>query len=172
MPPVANIVIRKATSDDARSVLEMLRELEGEPNLNSAPGEMDISEEKERAFLQKMSDSADHAFFVALVDNAIVGSLGVHSPPRLALRHSANLGMSVRGNWRNQGIGSALLQRSIEWARMRQVARLSLTVYARNRDAIRFYERFGFEIEGHHPRMFCKNGEYLEGLTMGLLLDS
>lgn len=170
--PAKSVVIREATSDDARSLLGILRELEGEPNLNSAPGEVSISEDQQREFLQKMRDSADDAFFVALVEDEIVGSLGVHSSPRAALRHSVNLGMSVRESWRNLGIGSALLQRSIEWATERQVARLSLTVYARNRGAIRLYERFGFKIEGHHPRMFCKNGEYLEGLTMGLLLDS
>jgi putative acetyltransferase len=51
------------------------------------------------------------------------------------------------------------------------VRRVELTVYARNDGAIRLYERCGFAIEGRHRATFCKGGEYIDSLTMAMLIE-
>jgi GNAT superfamily N-acetyltransferase len=48
-----------------------------------------------------------------------------------------SIGIAVHPQFRAQGIGSALLQRGLEWAKETgTVRRMELTVYARNEGAI------------------------------------
>jgi RimJ/RimL family protein N-acetyltransferase len=86
--------------------------------------------------------------FVAARGGDIIGSLDFagHRKPQLA--HGGEFGMAVAKPVRNQGIGTALLGALVSWAPEHGVARLELRVFANNPDAIRLYERHGFEREG------------------------
>jgi ribosomal protein S18 acetylase RimI-like enzyme len=53
--------------------------------------------------------------------------------------------MSVNEGYRSQGIGKALMDRAYELARQHQVDSLTLSVWAFNTDAQRFYVNNGFE---------------------------
>jgi len=50
------------------------------------------------------------------------------------------------------------------------ITRVELQVFARNETAIRLYERFGSEVEGRRRRAVFRGGEYLDDLTMAVLL--
>ena len=101
----------------------------------------------------------------------VVGLVTVDGKRRLALRHCGVLGVSVRADYRGQGVGHALMARAIAWARAAGViTRIELQVLARNETAIHLYERRGFQHEGRHPHAFYRDGQYLDDLTMGLLL--
>lgn len=52
--------------------------------------------------------------------------------------------MYVPPDHRRRGIGAALVHEFRGWANRVQAERLSVTAYAANVDAIRFYEREGF----------------------------
>ena len=54
----------------------------------------------------------------------------------------------VRDEARNQGLGAALMEASIERARARGCARIELDTQERYHDARRLYERFGFRPPG------------------------
>ena len=68
-------------------------------------------------------------------------------------------------------MGSQLIQAALDWAQSTSVRRVELSVFARNDGAIRLYERFGVEIEGRHKQAICKRGQYIDTMTMALLLD-
>jgi ribosomal protein S18 acetylase RimI-like enzyme len=55
-----------------------------------------------------------------------------------------------------QGVGSALLRQALDWLRSHGFAEVSLWVIDGNRQAIEFYERFGFARDGSlcHREMF------------------
>jgi ribosomal protein S18 acetylase RimI-like enzyme len=102
----------------------------------------------------------------------IVGALNCTGGKRLAGRHAVILGISVHKHRRGQGVGKALMTRAIEWARSTGiVTRIQLEVYAHNAPAIHLYEKLGFEVEGRCRRSFRQDGEYVDTLIMGLLLD-
>jgi len=46
--------------------------------------------------------------------------------------------------WRGQGVGSRLVADFVEWAKGCGARRLSVSAYAANTDAVRFYRRHGF----------------------------
>ena len=52
--------------------------------------------------------------------------------------------MYVRPEFRRLGVGAELVERCLSWAREREASRASVTAYAANEGAIRFYEREGF----------------------------
>lgn len=52
--------------------------------------------------------------------------------------------LAVRSEWRQRGIGTALLRQAQEYARSRGKRTLTLEVSARNEDALRLYQRLGF----------------------------
>ncbi|MDB5488799.1 MAG: N-acetyltransferase [Reyranella sp.] len=50
----------------------------------------------------------------------------------------------VRGDRRSRGVGRCLLDAVLDWSRALGASHVEVAVHAFNRDARRFYERFGF----------------------------
>ncbi|MGH8626479.1 MAG: GNAT family N-acetyltransferase [Gammaproteobacteria bacterium] len=97
----------------------------------------------------EFAESDNSIVLVADAEEQVIGILECKGGTREAMRHVTSLSMSVRKEWRNSGVGSALLARAIEWAKATgTVKRIELFVYARNTAAIHLYRKFGFEEEG------------------------
>lgn len=108
---------------------------------------------------------------VAEIAGKIVGIINCRGNKRKAIRHAVTLGMSVDQDWRGQGIGGQLITRAIEWAKSAgSIKRIELAVFERNTIAIHLYQKFGFEIEGRRRKAVFRDGQYLDGLIMALLL--
>jgi GNAT superfamily N-acetyltransferase len=52
----------------------------------------------------------------------------------------------VEDGHRNAGLGARLVETFFTWCRGQDVGRVSVTAYARNEAAVRFYRRMGFEL--------------------------
>ncbi len=157
-------VVRDATLNDIDELMALRREVAGEGRWIGA--ELPLDEAGDRRTLTESAERG--SLFVAEVDGALVGMLGMHLP-----RYNvADLGMNVKDGYRGQGIGSALVERAIEWARSVGAHKIALQHWPHNTAAQALYEKYGFEQEGylrrHYPR---KNGELWDAVVMGLLLD-
>jgi len=73
-----------------------------------------------------------------------------YRPVRIATLHS----LYVNPAYRDGGVGAQLVAKFRSWARNRQAQRMSVTAYAANTDAIRFYQRHAFT-----PRLLELDGE-------------
>jgi ribosomal protein S18 acetylase RimI-like enzyme len=60
------------------------------------------------------------------------------------------LGIGVTSHWRGRGVGSTLLQRALQWAEGRGLARVVLTTRLDNQLAVRLFVRSGFRIMGQN----------------------
>jgi ribosomal protein S18 acetylase RimI-like enzyme len=105
--------------------------------------------------------------FVAVADAEIIGWLDV-----LGGRHGyGEIGMAVARDWRGKGVGSALMQAAIDYARARGLHKLSLSVWPHNAAGIALYRKFGFVEEGRRVKQFRRqSGELWDIIDMGLLL--
>jgi RimJ/RimL family protein N-acetyltransferase len=75
--------------------------------------------------------------------------------------------------YRGRGIGSALLEASIGWARQAGAHKIALEVWPHNEAAIALYEKFGFEREGYLRKHWRRrSGELWDSVVMGLLLEA
>jgi L-phenylalanine/L-methionine N-acetyltransferase len=95
----------------------------------------------------------------------VIGSLGIAREGGLN-RHVAALGMSVSKEWRGRGVGSALLQEALRWARSVGVEKVSLTVYEHNTRAVALYRKFGFVDEGRLSGQSKKSYGYEDEVIM------
>ena len=119
----------------------------------------DAATERERradSYLSRLGiDRTDGGQFTlgAWQGRRLVGALGCERDLRVKVRHVAHLiGMMVRADVRNAGIGGALLHACIAAAVSAQgVTMLTLSVTASNTAAIHLYDRAGFTRYGSLP---------------------
>ena len=100
----------------------------------------------------------------------IVGWCDITPRQRHGSEHVGTLGMGVVASCRGQGVGSRLLQHTLDAARKLGLERIELEVFASNRDAIAFYERHGFQHEGRKTKARKLDGEYDDELMMAMML--
>lgn len=93
--------------------------------------------------------------FVALDGRRVVGWCDVVRNSHAGTRHAGVFGMGVVREFRHQGIGPALLRRTLDAARIEGIERVELEVFSSNERAIQLYERTGFLLEGRkrHARI-------------------
>ncbi|HXH95576.1 MAG TPA: GNAT family N-acetyltransferase, partial [Gaiellaceae bacterium] len=78
----------------------------------------------------------------------------------------ADLGLMVAIGARRQGVGSALLEAAVAWARGAGVRKLELHVFPWNEAAIALYEKFGFAREGYREGHYHRAGEDVDAILM------
>jgi RimJ/RimL family protein N-acetyltransferase len=83
----------------------------------------------------------------------------------------AEFGLMVAARARRQGIGAALIEEAMKWARGVGIVKLELTVFPHNAPAIALYRKLGFREEGILSRRYFIDGRYIDAMLMGLDLD-
>ena len=166
------LVIREAAVEDVRAVLDFVEDISGESEfLSFGPGEFELTESEEEDILRKCRDSENQLYLIGSIDDAIVGLLNFSAGRRPRIRHSGEFGMSVRKKHWGLGIGSALLDAFVDWARETKIIKkINLRVRTDNRRAIELYERWGFVIEGTLRKEILQGGTYFDHYWMGLEL--
>jgi RimJ/RimL family protein N-acetyltransferase len=160
------VVVRRASPGDAGALVELAEAVASEPEgwlisdgVWRTPGE-------ERRFLRALRRYNDAAVFVAELPEGIVGRLSLGRDPHPASRHVADLGLMVAASHRRRGIGNALLETAVDWAKETGVRKLELHVFPHNEGAIALYENFGFRREGLRRAHYRRGGEYLDAVLM------
>ncbi len=170
-----NFTVRKAVPADARGYIALIKGvLREQPPVDTpyAPAEFDPPVERIRDRIAEVAASDNSLFLLAEGGRKIVGTLTCGGGTLAADRHMTALGVYVAKDWRDQGMGRALMTRCIEWAQASPVVeRVELEVYAQNARAIHLYEAFGFEREGVKRRLYYQNGAPIDMLIMALLLE-
>ena len=165
--------IRQARPEDAARLLEYVNRVAGETDfLAFGEGELDWPVEKERRFIEDYVAADNKVLLVAEIDRRVSGIAGLTGDDRPRLRHSGELGVMVSRRYWGLGLGSALMETLIEWAKTSGVVRkLGLRVRVDNERALRLYERLGFAREGLSSRLFLVAGTFHDGYLMGLEVD-
>ena len=164
----AGFVVRPADSDDAEGLTRLAEAVSGEREawLISADGEW-RSVADERRYLKALRRYPHAAVFVAeRADGAIVGRLSIARDNHPASAHVADLGLMVAKDTRRQGVGRALLEAAVDWARAGGVRKLELHVFPWNEPALRLYEQFGCEREGYRKAHYHRAGEDVDAILM------
>ena len=168
-----NFIVRPADPADAEALTRLAEAVSGEPEawLISTDGEW-RSVGDERRYLKAVRRYPHAAVYVAeRSDGVIVGRLSLARDTHPASAHVADLGLMVAQDARRQGVGRALLEAAVEWARASDVRKLELHVFPWNEPAIKLYERFGFEREGLRAAHYHRGGEYVDAILMAYGID-
>lgn len=132
------VVVRPIERGDVPEVIALIRDTLGEFGLEFGKG---ATTDDELHGLPAVYVDRGGAFWVASVDDAIVGSCGVFpvAPATFELRK-----MYVRPHTRGLGVGARLLEAAVAWSRAHGGARLVLDTVEEMTRAIAFYEAHGF----------------------------
>ncbi len=163
--------IRRATPGDASALVKLGRAVSSEPEawLITESDWRDVGDE--RRYLRAVRRSPHAAVYVVENEHGIVGRLSLARDSHPASAHVADLGLMVAARHRRRGIGRALLEQAVEWARESGVEKLELHVFPHNEPAIRLYEQFGFEHEGLRRGHFRRGGRLVDAVLMAYRVD-
>ena len=164
-----NFKVRPAEPGDAEQLVRLAEAVSAEPEgwLISTDGEW-RSVGDERRYLKAVRRYPHAAVYVAEreSDGAIIGRLSLARDTHPASPHVADLGLMVASDARRQGVGRALLEAAVDWARGAGIQKLELHVFPWNEPAIQLYEKFGFEREGRRRSHYRRADGYVDAVLM------
>jgi RimJ/RimL family protein N-acetyltransferase len=160
---MAQFTVRPASAADARPMAELFAAVAAERTGIASEPPVDV-QERIAQFTASMAGSV-----VAIADGQVIGMIHIE-----ASRHGfGEFGMLVDREWRGRGVGSALIQAAVAWAREHGLHKLCLEVFAHNAAAIALYRKCGFVEEGHRVGHYRRaSGELWDSLVMGLPLEA
>ena len=143
--------VRRATESDAEAIAGILEGVAGERIYTAI--DRPWPPDEQRRYLRSLSPR--EAFHVAETDHfSVIGyqSLDLYSPTLDSMAHVAQLGTFLTPEWRRHGVGEALFEASVRFAREHGFLKFVIQVRASNAGARAFYRRLGFEDCGRLTR--------------------
>ena len=156
------MLIRPIETGDIEDLLELFTAVAAERVfIGTEPG---FDRERYRkGWAAQIDGTLEGAGFVAIVDDRLAGYVGSHKHAD----YGVILGMMVFAEYRGRGIGQALLEAIIAWARDRGHDEISLLVFPHNTVAIALYRKFGFvDREYNRNDITRQTGEVWDTLAM------
>lgn len=108
------------------------------------------------------------AQLVAELDGQVAGSISIDPGPFGDKdRHWCRIDLWVLPAARGLGVGRALLDAALAWAKTEDFEKVVLQVFASNEAAIRLFLKFGFTTEGRQKNLFVLPGiGYVDNVLM------
>ncbi|MGL4911731.1 MAG: GNAT family N-acetyltransferase [Romboutsia sp.] len=166
------LILRNAMEEDAKDIIEYLNAVGGESdNLLFGKNEFRLNESQEKEHIAKLSKNKNALMLVALIGEKIVSVCQITTSDRKRIAHNSELAVSVRKDYWGIGIGSAIMNELIEFGKRNDnIKTISLGVRGSNYNAIKLYEKCGFEKVGCHKNYFNINGEFDDEILMDLYI--
>ncbi len=157
-------VIRPARQEDLSGIVGAIRRLTDKKTYLVAES---VAEQLDyEGVLIRHNDVETRMFFVATVNEDVVGWAHTEAPELEKLSYAARLTVGVLEDYRRHGIGSHLLHRSLEWAASQGYRKVYNSIPATNRDAGTFLEEHGFKTEAIRKEHYMIDGEFVAELMM------
>nr|WP_314097795.1 GNAT family N-acetyltransferase [uncultured Lachnoanaerobaculum sp.] len=165
--PAVNIMIKEARTEDAVKLIEYTKIVGAQTdNLSfGREGAGDTPEVEE--FIKRISSDSKSVMYFAWKNDDIVGCANISGMKR-RMSHRANFAISVAKSEWGSGIGSALLEKCISFAKDNEIEIINLDTRSDNIRAISLYKKFGFIKIGRMPAFSKINGEYIDADLMYL----
>lgn len=164
------ILFRPLVLSDLQQALNYINTLSKEDTfiLRSPAGEQ-LTEEEEKKWLQDTQDGFAKKTVVrigAFYNGKLVGASDIKS---LGLRekHVGSFGLTVAREFREEGIGTALMQYVLKLAKEYLGLKIAaLGVFANNERGKYIYRKFGFKEYGNLPKALLYKGKYIDHIYM------
>ena len=161
--------IRTAEQGDLEGLIDVIRSVAREGSYIEAETVADVLDHEE--VILRHNELHSRIVFVATVDEEVVGWVHLDLPETEKLSHTAVLTVGLLADHRGHGVGSALLERGVEWAREHGFEKLYNSIPATNESAIAFLEGHGWEREATRHEHYRIDGDYVDEVMMAVYLD-
>ena len=165
--PEANIIIKEAKPEDAAKLIEYTK-IVGVQTDNLSFGKEGAGDTPEvEEFIKRINSDPRSVMYFAWKNDDIVGCANISGMKR-RMSHRANFAISVAKSEWGSGIGSALLEKCISFAKDNEIEIINLDTRSDNFRAISLYKKFGFVKIGQMPAFSKINDEYIDADLMYL----
>jgi RimJ/RimL family protein N-acetyltransferase len=100
----------------------------------------------------------------------IIGSATLSFNSAEALKHKAELGITVHDDYQNMGLGTVMVKHLLDIARKKGLKKIFLLVNTGNSKAIYVYEKCGFQIEAKFRKEHYYRGQFGDDYRMAIFL--
>lgn len=160
--------IRPARQEDLPGIIGAIRQIVEEKTLVEA--ETVAEQLNYEDALIRRNDHEARMFFVATVDDEVVGWTHLQAPAVEKLRHTAKCTIGVLAEYRDRGIGSHLLHRSLEGAAANDYETVYQSLPATNQLAIQFLEAHGGTVEATFNDWYKINDASVDKVVISISL--
>ncbi|MED1113893.1 GNAT family N-acetyltransferase [Bacillus paramycoides] len=167
------VIIREAKEQDAERMLDSAsKALINAPYMLSTVEDVKkVSIDAIKKRLKTYHENPNYVQFIAEVDGKLVGAIDFKNGDRKKISHQGAFAMTVLPEYRNYGIGRALLETLIKWAKNNsKIEKVSLEVMEDNLGAIQLYKNLGFFEEGRQAKGVKLDGGYQDLILMALFV--
>ncbi|MEB9465008.1 GNAT family protein [Bacillus cereus] len=167
------IIIREAKERDAERILDSASKA-----LINAPYMLSTVEDVKKVridaiqkTLKAYHENPNYVQFIAEVDGKLVGAIDFKNGNKEKINHQGAFAMTILPEYRNYGIGRALLETLINWAKNNsKIEKVCLEVMEDNLGAIQLYKNLGFFEEGRKAKGVKLDGSYQDLILMALFV--
>ena len=166
------LILRKPLEYDAENIIKYLNTVGSESNnLLFGKGEFPLTVEQEKAYISRINQSSNSFMVIETINNEIVSVAQLSSPNMKRISHNSEIAISVKKDYWNIGIGSAVMEELIKFAKDKgSIKTISLGVREYNNIAIKLYEKYGFKKIGTHKNYFNIEETYYDEILMDLYI--
>lgn len=161
-------MIRLAAQKDKKNILAIYQDRSVRPYLNYD----ELSDvEFDAIFLEKMSDP--FKLYVFEENDQILGTVTIQKGQHRNSHVAMICALGIKQNFQGKGFGKKYFMQMIDLLKDEGFLRVELMVEEDNENAIEFYKKLGFEVEGILKKYFKRNRQnhYVNELYMGLLFE-
>lgn len=151
--------IRSIEVNDAENFVKLCKKIDESGYMLFEPGERKTTVEQQQYSIERILTDKRSTFFVAEIEQNLVGYLAALGGDLKRNKHSAYLVLGVLEEYQGRGIATALFKNTFEWAKQNEITRLELTVIKENVKAFNLYRKMGFVLEGEKVHSLMVNGK-------------
>ncbi|MCR5459586.1 MAG: GNAT family N-acetyltransferase [Acetatifactor sp.] len=167
--------IRTVSAEDAESFYQMSCRLDRETKyMLYEPGEREEKATNLNRLKTTLEAAAEDEDFMKVAMNEsdeIVGYLWAQRERLNRNAHVAYIVIGILRDYRHQGIGTEFFRLLDEWAKKKGLVRLELTVECVNANAVKLYQKCGFQIEGTREKSMKVDGEFIDEYYMAKIFS-
>jgi RimJ/RimL family protein N-acetyltransferase len=170
----APYTIRPAVPDDAAQMLQVMRAVADEDHNGILYSRSDglRSIQDQRKLLEQRAASENCIMLVAEAERQMIGYVSCIGGVIPSTKHTVSLAILVKKEWRDKGVGTALMQRAVAWAEANPIVkRLELDVFTVNSRAVHIYKKVGFQEEGIKRQVYFKDGQFVDAILMAIIFE-
>lgn len=162
------VLIREAKPEDAENLRETVKAyLDESDYIPKSSDEFKLSVAEEQSWISSFVEKENSLLLVAEYEDRIIGNIDITGSIRNAMKHTGVIGMGMLKEWRNQGLGTALMRHALDWANENRILEmLWLEVYTENTGGVALYKNMGFGECGIVKDFFKHQDRYFDKLTM------
>lgn len=144
------VLLRSPKAEDAKELIKYLKQIASETDfMIRYEEEITMTIENEGKFLEDCLNSELNLMISVFSNDEVIGNGSINCiNNKIKLKHRANLAIAIKKDYWNLGLGKILMSELITNAKNLGYEQIELEAISSNKNAIKLYEKFGFEVYG------------------------